>query len=236
MDTPTNTPTGDVTEKVTQEVDAKAETSSSSKEETDYDALIEEEKNRKPDPDKAKEAFLKREEKRKKEEELETPEDDIDLDKPMTRREAEEFFARRQHQIVTETQSERIAEIAKELADSDGEARFVMEIHKNRIFPEGMPLREQLREAHLIAAGRRISAKNVELARKIQSKDTASKDIASTHHEAQEGTEPKLSADLKASLRRSGFEYSQTEKLYVKKLPTGKKLYKDPASGKTWMQ
>lgn len=234
------TPTGDVTEKVTEEADTKPEgdvdaPSSSKEEATDYDALIAAEKSRTPDPDKAKEAFLKREEKRKQEEAMAKEEEHVDLDKPMTRREAEEFLARRQHQIVTESQAERIEEIAHEFADSDGEAKFVMEIHKNRIFPEGMSLRDQIREAHFIAAGKRLAAKNVELARKITSKDTASKDVASTHHEPQAGSAPKLAPDLAASLKRSGFEYNSSDRVYVKKLPNGKKLYKDPATGKTWM-
>jgi hypothetical protein len=235
------TPTGDVTETVTtpevetpQEGDV--ETPSSSQEETDYSALIEAEKNRVPDPNKAKEAFLKREEKRKQDEAIAQQETaDVDLDKPMTRREMDEYLARRQHQIITETQSERIEEIAHEIADSEGEAKFVMEIHKNRVFPEGMTLRDQLREAHFIAAGKRLAAKNLELARKVQSKDTASKDVASTHHEPQTGSAPKLAGDVAAALKRSGFEYDNSSKVYVKKLPNGKKLYKDPKTNRTWM-
>lgn len=241
MDKNLETPTGDVTEKVTEEAETKpegeVEAPSSSKEEaTDYDALIAAEKSRTPDPDKAKEAFLKREEKRKQEEAMAKEEEPIDLDKPMTRREAEEFLARRQHQIVTESQAERIEEIAHEFADSDGEARFVVEIHKNRIFPEGMSLREQIREAHLIAAGKRLAAKNVELARKITSKDTASKDVASTHREPQEGNEPKLKTDLAGSLKRAGFTYDNVRKLYRKQSPNGKTIWRDIQTKNTWLE
>lgn len=228
------TPTGDVAEKATTEAEAQATDSSSSKEgETDYDALIANERGSKPDPDKALEAFKKREEKRKSEEAPE-PEGDVDLDKPMTRREADEYFARRQHQIVTETQAERITEIANDLAESPKEAEFIMEIHRNRIYPEGMSLREQLQEAHIVANGKRLLAKNLELGRKVQSKETASKDVASTHHEPTEGTAPRLKADIAQALKNAGFTYDNSSKVYVKSLPNGKKLYKDPANNRTW--
>lgn len=229
------TSTEDVAEKATTESDAvnADETSSSKEGETDYDALIADERGNKPDTDKAKEAFLKRKEKREQEEAPE-PEGDVDLDKPMTRREADEYFARRQHQIVTETQSERITEIANDLAESSKEAEFIMEIHRNRIYPEGMSLREQLKEAHIVANGKRLLAKNTELARKVQSKETASKDVASTHHEPTEASAPRLKADIAQALRNAGFTYDNSSKVYVKSLPNGKKLYKDPANNRTW--
>lgn len=229
MDTPTTTSTEDVAEKATTE--ESQDTSSSSQEQPDYDALIDAEKKRGPDPDKAKEAFKKREEKR---EDKPEPKDE-DLDKPLTRREMEEYLSRRSHEIVTESQSERIQEIAIEMAESEGEARLIMEVHKNRVFPQGLSLRDQLKEASYIANGQRLASKNVELARKIQSKETASKDTASTHHEATGGTEPKLASDVAASLRRAGFSYDNSKKLYSKKLANGKTLFRDPKSRQNWI-
>jgi len=222
----------DVTETVTTETEAQAEESSSSQE-TDYEALIEAE--RKPDPEKAKEAFKKRQEKRVEHvSETEEGEDESDEDKPMTRKEIDAYLARKTQMIVAEANAERITEIATELADTDGEARFIMEIHKNRIFPEGMSLRDQLSEARAIANYKRMSAKNMELARKVTSKETASKDT-STGIQETTSSEPKISADLKASLRNAGFSFDNTLKVYTKTLPNGTKMYSDPKTGRRGM-
>jgi len=126
----------DVTETVTTETEAQAEESSSSQD-TDYEALIEAE--RKPDPEKAKEAFKKRQEKRIEHvSETEAGDDEPDEDKPLTRKEMDAYLARRTQEIVAEANAERIQEIATSIAESQGEARYIMEIHKNRVFPEGI--------------------------------------------------------------------------------------------------
>ena len=222
----------DVSETDTTESTEQSDDTSSSQD-TDYDALIEAEK--KPDPEKAKEAFKKRQEKRTEHvSETEEGDDESDEDKPLTRKEIDAYLARKTQTIVAEANAERITEIATELADSDGEARFIMEIHKNRIFPEGMTLRDQLSEARAIASYKRMSAKNVELARKVQSKETASKDT-STGTQETTSSEPKISADLKASLRNAGFTFDNTLKIYTKVLPNGKKMYSDPLTGRRGM-
>lgn len=203
----------------------------SSSTQTDYEALIEAE--RKADPNKAKEAFKKRQEKRKEEIETHEEEEDVD-DKPMTRREIEEYLARRTQEIVATANSERIQEIASTIADSEGEARFIMEIHKNRVFPEGMSIREQLEEAKAIATVKKVNAKNAELARKIASKETASKDTSAGIPQIS-SLEPKLSADLKGALRNAGFVYDNTTKLYLKTLPNGKRMFTDPKTGRKGM-
>lgn len=219
----------DVTETVTTETEAQAEESSSSQD-TDYEALIEAE--RKPDPEKAKEAFKKRQEKRVEHvSEPEEGDDEPDEDKPLTRKEMDAYLARRTQEIVAEANAERIQEIATSIAESQGEARYIMEIHKNRVFPEGMSMREQLEEARAIATAKRLAAKNVELARKVNSKETASKDT-STGIQETTSSEPKLSADHKVSLRNAGFSYDNTLKTYVKALPNGKKMYFDPKTGR----
>jgi hypothetical protein len=218
----------DVSETDTSE---ESQDDSSSSQETDYEALIEAE--RKPDPEKAKEAFRKRQEKRQEETE-DTNDDGESEDKPMTRKDIDEYLARKTQMIVAEANAERITEIANELADTEGEARFIMEIHKNRIFPEGMTLRDQLSEARAIASYKRMSAKNAELARKVISKETASKDI-STGTQESNTSEPKVSADLKASLTNAGFLYDNTHKTYVKTLPNGKKMFRDTKTGRSGM-
>jgi hypothetical protein len=231
IEKPTETAQADVSETDTTEATEQSDDSSSSQD--DYEALIAAEK--KPDPEKAKEAFRKREEKRKEEvSETDEGDDESDEDKPMTRKEMDAYLARKTQTIVAEANAERITEIATEIADSDGEARFIMEIHKNRIFPEGMTLRDQLSEAHAIASYKRTAAKNVELARKVNSKETASKDT-STGTQETTSSEPKLSADLKASLKNAGFTFDSTLKVYTKILPNGKKMYSDPKTGRKGM-
>jgi len=221
---PTETAQADVAETATTETEAKAEESSSSQE-ADYEALIEAE--RKPDPEKAKEAFKKRQEKRQEEE----TEPEEEGDKPMTRKEMEEYLARRTQEIVATANAERIQELAGEMAESDGEKRFIMEIHKNRVFPDGMSLREQLEEAKAIATYKRTLAKNAELARKVVSKETASKDT-STGIQETTSSEPKTSADVKVALKNAGFVYDNTHKTYVKTLPNGKKVARDLKTGR----
>lgn len=223
--------TTDVAETATTETEAQADESGSSQE-TDYEALIEAE--RKPDPEKAKEAFRKRQEKRQEEHQETEDTDESDEDKPMTKKDIDAYLARKTQTIVAEANAERITEIATELAETDGEARYIMEIHKNRIFPEGMSLRDQLSEARAIASYKRTSAKNVELARKVNSKETASKDI-STGTQETTSSEPKLSADVKTSLRNAGFTFDNTLKVYTKVLPNGKKMYSDPKTGRRGM-
>lgn len=217
----------DVSETGTSTESTEQSDDSSSSQEADYEALIEAE--RKPDPEKAKEAFKKRQEKRQEEEVDDT---DEDMDKPMTRKEIDSYLARKTQEIVASANAERISEIATEIAESDGEARFITEIHKNRVFPEGMPLREQLNEAKAIATAKRMAAKNAELARKVTSQETASKDVSTGVQEAT-SSEPKLSADIKTSLRNAGFVYDNTVKTYVKTLPNGKKMFKDPKTGRS---
>lgn len=203
---------------------------SSSSQDADYEALLEAEKQRKPDPEKAKEAFKKRQEKR----EQETDSEEVDEDRPLTKRELDAYLSRRQQEIVAEAHRERIEEIAGTLAKTPGEARYIVEIHKNRTFPEGMSIREQVEESYYIANGRKLAAKNLELARAAQSKETASKDT-STGIQESTTSEPKIAPDVKQALKNAGFTYDQSLKTYVKPLPNGKKLYRDPRTGRSGM-
>lgn len=229
-------PTETVIETDVSEKDTSTEESidtSSSSQDVDYEALIAAE--RKPDPEKAKEAFKKRQEKRIEHvSETEEGNDESDEDKPLTRKEIDAYLARKTQEIVAEANAERIQEVATSIAESEGEARFIMEIHRNRVFPEGMPIREQLEEAKAIATAKRIAAKNVELARKVNSKETASKDT-STGIQETTSSEPKLSADVKNSLRNAGFTFDNTLKVYTKTLPNGTRMYSDPKTGRKGM-
>lgn len=236
----------DVTET---EVEATVtEEESSSQEETsqeessqdfDIDAAIEEEKKRTPDPDKAKEAFKKREEKRLQQEQggdESTSEEDVDDDKPLTRKEFNELLARERQQITNEARKEQITEIAGTLADSEKEREFIIAIHANRVFPSDMPLKDQLLEAHFIANGRRLAAKNQEVVRALKSKDSAGKDTATVVRDGSTAPVPKLAADVAASLKRAGYTYDPSLKIYKKPLAGGKFMYNDPRTKRTWVK
>jgi hypothetical protein len=207
------------------------EDSSSQKKETeiDYEAELEIERKRGiPDPIKAKEAFQKRKEKRQAEEE-QIEEEESDDDKPLTRK---DFLTIRQ-QVTKELYADRVQDIAKQLSSSDSEARLIVEIHKNRTFPEGMTLTDQMEEAYVIANRKKILSKNSELMRALQSKDTVSKNTSSGVRDNISSTAPKMSAQDMASYTRAGYAYDTKLKVFKKKLPKGF-LYKDPRTKKTW--
>jgi hypothetical protein len=187
--------------------------------EDDYDALIEDEKKRGvPDPEKAKERFIS------KKEVLDEDEPEDEDDKPMTKREAREFLAQQSHQTLVESNTERIIDYSESIADSPQQAEYMRQLHKNRTYPSGMSIREQMEEVYATANFKREQAKNIELARKIQSQDTASRDTATTHRDPQAGTEPKLESDMKTSLTRVGYTFNNQTRNYEKKLPNGNLL------------
>lgn len=212
--------------------ETQEEQSEESTSQFDYDAEIEAEKQRgKPDPAKAKEAFERRKEKR---ETLDSDEDDDE--RPLTRRELLEVLQQQQSVIVKETQSDKIAAIAKDLSESDKEAQYIIEIHKNRTFPTTLSLREQLEECHAIATRKKLLATNSELARALKGKVGVSTNSATTHRDPQRGTPPKLDPADEASYKRAGFTYDSKDRLYKKKLANGKTLVKDPKTKKSYIQ
>lgn len=200
---------------------ATEETPSSSTE--DLSALIAEEKKRgKPDPEKAKQRFLK------KQTEEHDDEPDNEDDRPLTKREVEQMLAERLHQNTLESHVDRIIEISETIAESPQEAELIRSIHANRVFPAGMSLQEQFQEAKAIASVKRLEAKNAELARKIQSQQTTSRNTATTYRDPQKSLEPDLAPDLKASMQRAGYTFNSTARRYEKKLPNGTTLVKEP--------
>jgi len=160
------------------------------------------------------------------EEDEEDDDDEDDEDKPMSRREAREFLAQQGHQTLVESNRERITDYSESVSESASEAELIREIHKNRVFPEGMSLREQIDESAAIVNYKRSQSKAVELARAIKGKDSVSTDAASTQRDPQAGSGPKIETDLAASMKRSGFNLNNKTQRYEKTLPNGKVLVK----------
>lgn len=159
-------------------------------------------------------------------------EDFDDEDKPVTKRDLKKILAG----STKEARKGEIASVAAELAESPEEAEYIIELHKNRVFPDHLSIKEQLEECHAIANRKRLQSKNKELARALGSKDKVNKDAASTHRDGAQGTAPRLSASDEASYKRSGYSYDAKDRLWKKKLPNGKTLFKDPKTKQTWFK
>ena len=206
----------------TPEAEAPAEAEGSTSTE-DFTALIEEEKKRgKPDPEKAKQRIQKKLQPESEDDEVD------DEDRPLTRREMEAMLAENAHRQTIESQGDRLVEISESLAESAQEAELIRQVHSNRVFPMGMSLSEQLMEARAIANVRRTEAQKSELARKVLSQNTVSRNTATTYRDPQKSLEPDLAPDLKLSMTRAGYVFNGTSRQYEKKLPNGKTLIKQP--------
>lgn len=216
---------------------AEREASNLEDKETDYKAQLEIERKRREDAELAlaNKRFKSSERRRKTDDEEEDDNDEEDEDdKPLTMKSLKNVLAGERQTLIKETQADRIATIATDLAESEDEAQLIVEIHKNRTFPPTLTLREQLEEAQAIANRKRLASKNGELKRALNSKGTASKDVAGTHRDAQAGNAPKMSSQDEASYKRAGFVFDTTKKLWKKKLPSGKFLIKDPRTKRTY--
>jgi hypothetical protein len=205
---------------------------------TDYKAVAKREREAREKAEKAlaDKRFKDAERKRKaKEEGGDDNDEDDEEDKPVTSRELQRILAENTQNTEKRIMGSQIKEIANDLADSPEEAEAIIEIHANRTFPSHLSLSEQLEEAHAIANRKKLISTNSELKRALKSKGTSSKDSAGTHRDPMEGTVPKLSAGDTASYKRAGFTYDTTEKVWKKKLPTGKFLVKNPKTKQTYV-
>lgn len=175
---------------------------------------------------------------KRKDEEDDAPEGDEDEDedfddedKPVTKRDLKKILAG----TNKEARKTEITSIAKELAESPEEAEYIVELHTNRIFPDHLSIKEQLEECYAISNRKRLQSKNKELARALNAKDQVNKGGADTHRDGQQGTAPKMSASDEASYKRAGFSYDAKDKVYKKKLASGKYLFKNPKTKQTWI-
>lgn len=214
--------------------DDEGEDGSSSKT-IDYKAELEKERKARETAEKLI-AESKFKAKHKKDDDEEEDEGDDDEDKPLTRKELNILLEQNQRKSLKVANAERIAEIAHEIADSTEEAELIIELHNNRNFPSHLSIREQVEEAQAIANRKKLISQKSELARALRAKETASKDGASAHRDGQAGTAPKMSAQDESAYKRAGFAYDTKDKLWKKKLPSGKFLIKDPKTKASWVK
>lgn len=206
---------------------------------TNYKAIAQQEKEAREKAEKAlaDKRFKDAERKRKAKDDIgaDNDDDDEDEDKPLTSRDLQRILAENSQQTKKLLMGSQIKEIVNDLADSPEEAEAIIEIHANRTFPAHLSLTEQLEEAHAIANRKKLVSTNSELRRALKSKGSASNDSASAHRDPMEGTAPRLSAGDTASYKRAGFTFDTKEKIWKKKLPTGKFLIKNPKTKQTYV-
>jgi len=157
-------------------------------------------------------------------------------DTPLTRSEAQKLIEEGRalnQQIVQESMA---LELARKHSSSEEEAQAAFLMWKNRVKPT-----DNLEEDIKFAVGglnrdRLISA-NSELRRALQSKGTRSSDAASTHRDAPELPEVKVSQVDAALWKSQGYKWNGSNKRYEKPLNNGKvTLCLDPQTKRTWVE
>ena len=198
----------------------------------DYAQIAEQEKVKREKAEKAAAdaAYKLRQQRRQQEETIYEEED-----RPLTRKEVLELLSSRpSDDLVTkkDLMESKANLIAEKFAGSLAEKDAIVETWKNRTFPEGLSLDDQLEETYAIVNRKKIIGERNEALRALKGKSGASKDSASTHHDPLKGSEPQLDPGTKQVLSQSGFVYRASAGRYEKKLPNGKTLIKDPRTGK----
>ena len=198
----------------------------------DYKAIAEGEKEKRLKAEKAAAdaAFKLRQQKR----EEGGDGNDNDDDKPLTKGELRSILAQN-NQVTQKTLIVNQATIiAGTLAGTDGEADAIVETWKNRIFPDGMDLQDQIEETYAIVNRRKLIGERNEALRGLKGKDAARIDAATGHQAGQKVTvsEPKLEADMKSVLVRQGYKFNRDKVRWEKKLANGKYLVKNLKTGK----
>ena len=193
----------------------------------DYKAELEAERKRGFQDGAAYAAFKEREDKRKEEEEPKEPEGD---DVPLTRA---EYLKLRDTDRKEQQRSLVESEVNLLTSDPDRKA-LILEMHKNRGFPEGMSIRDQVEELFAATDRKRIIAENTELRRAA---GKAPESFSPTHRDAPLLGETKLSTADAQAIKASGFVWDGKEGVYKKPLQGGKKfLYWNPKTKEKWSE
>lgn len=228
-----------VTEEETEvETEDEETTDDDSSTEDDEDKDLDEEldketKRGKPDATKAKEAFTKRKAKKVEgdEEDAEEVDEEDDDNKPVTRAE----MRRAQETARREAQESSALAIARTLATSEKGVQLIIAKWKNRSFPEGMPLQEQVEEMYAASHRKRLVSERTEALRALKNKGSVQDGVAETHRDSATSGEPKMSDGDRQALTASGFVWDGSKRLYKKPLKGGKMfLYRDAQGKRTF--
>ena len=192
----------------------------------DYKKLLEDEKGKRKNAEKAL-AGDRYHSKQNKEEEEELDDDD----KPITKAELLRINEEERQKTDKMLNQERIESIASALSVNEDEKALALEIHKNRTFPSGMTLKEQMEEAFVIANKGRLIGERNEALKALKNKPSSN--ASSTRQDIEDGNEPSIEGNIKVSLSRKGFVYNPALKRYEKKLPNEKMMVFDVKTKKT---
>lgn len=203
-------------------------TSSSTEEQTDWKAELAKEREAR---EKAEKALAEDRYKAAHPKAEETTEE-VDEDKPLTAKELDARLARERQETRKVLEAKAIQDIATNMANSPEEAALYVEIHRNRTFPSNLTLQEQMEEVYAIANRKKLTAQIGELTRAVRAKQTTKTNSASTHHDAQDVDEPKISQPDAQAMKAAGMTWDGKSQTYIKKLPGGKTLFFDPKTKK----
>ena len=198
-----------------------------SKNQIDYKKKLEEEQERRKNAEKAlaEDRYKNSKQNREEEEELD------DDDKPITKAELLRINEEERQKTDKMLNQERIESIASALSVNEDEKALALEIHKNRTFPSGMTLKEQMEEAFVIANKGRLIGERNEALKALKNKPSSN--ASSTRQDIEDGNEPSIEGNIKVSLSRKGFVYNSALKRYEKKLPNEKMMVFDVKTKKT---
>ncbi len=213
--------------------ETKEEATDSTKE-IDWKAKHDEEKAKADAADKAlADDRYKQDEARRKAEEAAEASGEEEEEKPLTKADFQAERAKDRQAMLKEARTVEAQSIVKGMTDNVDEQNYVLELHKNRTFPEHLSLKEQLEESFAIANKDKWKGERDEALRKAKGDEGANKDAATSHRKSPESKagEPSMSAEDKQSLVAKGWKWNTTNRRYEKTTGSGILLFRDPDTG-----
>lgn len=134
-----------------------------------------------------------------------------------------------------ELKNHRISDLAKQYAKTSEEKELILEVYRNRTFPDHLSLEEAVEEAWIIANKNKLKTERAELLRAVNGRKSASNDFSTTHQSPLPSSAPKMAGADAQELVRAGYSWNSTNRRYEKKLPNGKTLVKEPGKSETYI-
>lgn len=236
-----------IEDETTEEAEAQESEETSTEESTedidkpiDYKAIIEKEKTA------SEEAFKKREERREKQREAalaanggsQEESTDEDMDKPLTRRELDAYFAERDQQQTKAAQDNAVKAIIDANTSSTEEAEAAFLMYQNRVVPTGDPQQDAMFAIGGLNA-KRMKQITEEVKRANKSKENTNISVSSPQQTEAGRPETKISSADANAIKAAGLAWDAKKGLYKKPIAGGKKfMYYDPkrpAGEKKWV-
>lgn len=195
----------------------------------DYKAIAEAERQKREKAEKAAaDAAYKLREAKNRDGGKEETTEEVDLDKPMTMREAMAFMQDQQQEMSKSQQQEKVKAIIEANTSSPEEAEAALLMYQNRVVPTGDP------EADAMFAIGGLNARRTkqiveEVKRAGNSKQNASTTAPGSQQADKARPETKISSADAAAIKAAGMTWDGKQGLYKKPIAGGKKfMYYDP--------